>query len=127
MDYAVRPAVMGRSKIESGRALISGDLIGVAPHYLEAQYGSSATAIFLMGAASDQQTLFTAVRSVFDQDGIAENDSKSMIIRVLFDSNQQPRSNDSKIFAVGLLVKALPIERTSKLIFDNIQCNGWST
>jgi hypothetical protein len=69
MDYAVRPAIMERSKTESGGALISGDLIGVARHYLETQYGSSATAIFLMGAASDQQPLFTAVRSAFDKDG----------------------------------------------------------
>jgi hypothetical protein len=69
MDYAVRPAIMERSKTESGGDLISGDLIGVARNYLEKQYGSGATAIFLMGAANDQQPLFTAVRSVFDKDG----------------------------------------------------------
>ncbi len=69
MDYAVRPAVMERSRTESGGDLISGDLIGVARHYLETQYGSSATAFFLMGAANDQQPLFTAVRSVYDKDG----------------------------------------------------------
>jgi len=69
MDYAMQPSVMTGSKTESGGTLISGDLIGVARHYLETQYGSSATAIFLMGAASDQQPLFTAVRSVLDKDG----------------------------------------------------------
>jgi hypothetical protein len=69
MDYAVRPAIMERSKTADGGALISGDIVGAARHNLEAQYGSGATALFLMGAAVDQSPLFMANRFVLDKEG----------------------------------------------------------
>lgn len=69
MDYAVRPAIMERSKTADGGALISADIVGAARHTLETEYGSGGTAIFLMGAAVDQSPLFMANRFVQDKDG----------------------------------------------------------
>jgi neutral ceramidase len=69
MDYAVRPAVMEQSTSEKGGSLISADIVGASRHFLESQYGSGATAIFLMGAGVDQSPLFMANRFVVDKDG----------------------------------------------------------
>jgi len=69
MNYAVRPAIMERSKTADGGMLISADIVGPARRFLESQYGSGATAIFLMGADVDQAPLFMANYSVFDKEG----------------------------------------------------------
>jgi hypothetical protein len=75
MDYALAPSVMSSSKTASGGALITGDFAAVAQRYLETHSGSNdgsgATAMYLMGAAGGQQPIFTAVRSVYGNDGKA--------------------------------------------------------
>ncbi len=75
MDYALSPSVMSSSRTESGGALITGDFAAVAERYLEthsgSEDGSGATAIYLMGASGGQQSIFTAVRSVYGKDGKA--------------------------------------------------------
>lgn len=73
MDYALPPSVMSSSRTESGGALITGDFAAVAERYLEvhcgSKDGSGATAIYLMGAAGGQEPIFSAVRTVYGEDG----------------------------------------------------------
>jgi hypothetical protein len=69
MNMAVQSSIMDHSVDEKAGKLITSDLAGAATHYLESHYGSNAVALFLIGAAGDQEPYLKANRHVVNKDG----------------------------------------------------------
>ena len=69
MNLAVQSSIMDHSVDEKGGTLVTSDLAGAATHYLESHYGSCAVAMFLIGAAGDQEPYLKANRHVVNKDG----------------------------------------------------------
>ncbi|NTV91005.1 MAG: hypothetical protein HGA22_11710 [Clostridiales bacterium] len=67
--YAVQSSVMCQSVMPDGYKLISGDLAGTASDFIEKEYGGALTALFLCGAAGDQEPIFKARYNVTDRYG----------------------------------------------------------
>lgn len=59
ISFPVQSSVMNDSVMADGGRMVSGDLAGVASHYLEDEY-KGAVALFCVGAAGDQAPLFKA-------------------------------------------------------------------
>jgi hypothetical protein len=70
-NHAVQSSVMNGARGTDGGLLVSDDLAGHAMRLVENQFPGS-VAMFLPGAAGDQAPLLTAVRSVMELDGNAE-------------------------------------------------------
>ena len=76
MNLAVQSSIMDHSVVEKGGKLITSDLAGAATHYLESRYDSDAVALFLIGAAGDQEPYLKANRHVVDKDGSSSQRSE---------------------------------------------------
>lgn len=68
-NVAVQSSIMDGSERAEGGKLISADLAGAAARYVEAHYGASTVALFLVGAAGDQAPCLQANRHVVAADG----------------------------------------------------------
>ncbi len=67
--YGVRSTVMHRMTGEDGGALVSSDLCGGACEFMENVMGGDFTALFLCGAACDQEPVYKGVSNEVDKDG----------------------------------------------------------
>lgn len=68
-DYGIRSCVMNRIKDPDGGTLISSDVCGGACTYLEREFGGDFTALFLCGAACDQEPMLKGNFTELDKDG----------------------------------------------------------
>ena len=67
--FGIRSGVMFKVRGEDGGAAVSSDLCGGACTYLEEELGEDFTALFLCGAACDQEPLLKGVCNELDKDG----------------------------------------------------------
>lgn len=67
--FGIRSAVMFKVRGEDGRSPVSSDLCGGACRYLETEFGGDFTALFLCGAACDQEPLLKGICSELNQEG----------------------------------------------------------
>lgn len=67
--FGIRSGVMYKVRGEDGGSVISSDLCGGACTYLENEFGNNFTAVFLCGAACDQEPLLKGVCNELDKDG----------------------------------------------------------
>ena len=67
--FGIRSGVMFKVRDENGGSVISSDLCGGACSYLEEEFGDNFTAMFLCGAACDQEPLLKGVCNELDQNG----------------------------------------------------------
>ena len=67
--FGIRSDVMFKVRGEDGGAVVSSDLCGGACTYLEEEFGEDFTALFLCGAACDQEPLLKGVCNELDKDG----------------------------------------------------------
>lgn len=67
--FGIRSGVMFKVRGEDGGAVVSSDLCGGACTYLEEELGEDFTALFLCGAACDQEPLLKGVCNELDKDG----------------------------------------------------------
>lgn len=67
--YGVRSCVMKTSKGADGGSIITSDLCGVASMALEKEFGDGFTALFLCGAAADQEPQFKSLQTEVDKNG----------------------------------------------------------
>lgn len=68
-SYGIRSCVMMDVKGEHGGKVVSSDLCGFASKYVEEELGDGAVALFLCGAAADQEPLLKAVYEETDVKG----------------------------------------------------------
>lgn len=67
--FGIRSGVMFKVRDENGGAVVSSDLCGGACTYLEEEFGDHFTAMFLCGAACDQEPLLKGVCNELDKYG----------------------------------------------------------
>ena len=67
--FGVRSGVMHKVRGENGGSPVSSDLCGGACAYLEEEFGENFTAMFLCGAACDQEPLLKGVCNELDKNG----------------------------------------------------------
>ena len=67
--FGIRSGVMYKVRGEDGGSVISSDLCGGACMYLEEEFGHDFTAMFLCGAACDQEPLLKGICNELDKDG----------------------------------------------------------
>jgi hypothetical protein len=69
MNVSVRSVVLDESKDDNGGRAVTADPSGAAAHYVEIWYGGGTVALFLMGAAVDQEPALVGNRYVLNPDG----------------------------------------------------------
>ena len=67
--FGIRSGVMFKVRDQDSGAVVSSDLCGGACTYLEEEFGENFTAMFLCGAACDQEPLLKGVCNELDKDG----------------------------------------------------------
>lgn len=67
--FGIRSGVMYKVRGEDGGGVVSSDLCGGACMYLEEEFGEDFTAMFLCGAACDQEPLLKGTCNELDKDG----------------------------------------------------------
>lgn len=71
--YGVRSCVMKTSKGADGGGIITSDLCGVTSMALEKEFGEGFTALFLCGAAADQEPQLKSLQTEVDKNGEAQD------------------------------------------------------
>ena len=87
--YGVRSCVMMHSKTEEGGRLISSDLCGVTSAELEKEFGGVFVALFLCGAAADQEPQFKSKQTEVDKNGDLRTWDYGPVGGVLLDAQVQ--------------------------------------
>lgn len=84
--YGVRSCVMKDSKGPDGGGIITSDLCGVTSMALEKEFGGALTALFLCGAAADQEPQLKSLQTEMDKDGGVRNIDQGAIGGALLDA-----------------------------------------
>ena len=84
--YGVRSCVMKTSKGADGGGIITSDLCGVTSMALEQEFGDPFTALFLCGAAADQEPQFKSLQTEVDKNGDLRTIDQSPIGGALLDA-----------------------------------------
>lgn len=84
--YGVRSCVMKTSKGADGGGIITSDLCGVTSMALEKEFGGGFTALFLCGAAADQEPQLKSLQTEVDKNGDARDIDQGAIGGALLDA-----------------------------------------
>lgn len=84
--YGVRSCTMQHSRAEDGGSIITSDLCGVASVALEEAVGNGFSAIFLCGAAADQEPQLKSRQTEMDKNGDPQNIDFASVAGALLDA-----------------------------------------
>lgn len=120
--YNVQSSIMDKSVDQSGKRLISSDLVGYASRYVEGQYSDNVVAIYCIGAAGDQAPIYKAKFVEVDKDGCSKtvdlNEEGFFLVKLLGQDLGSQLLKTSK----NILCEALKIN--PKLERVEFKCNG---
>ncbi|MCD8341914.1 MAG: hypothetical protein LUC87_07150 [Clostridiales bacterium] len=85
-NFGIRPCVVSGLQDKQGNNLISADISGVTSNYLEQEFGNCFVAIFLCGAAGDQEPILKAKTETLNHCGIFSASSLGAEGYVLLDA-----------------------------------------
>lgn len=94
-NYGVRACVMMKSKAPDGGSIITSELTGVAGKMLENEIGDGFTALFLCGAAADQEPQLKTEWNETDKDGALRTVNMGEIGGAMLDAQAARLASDT--------------------------------
>ncbi|MBP2638865.1 MAG: hypothetical protein H6Q69_3699 [Firmicutes bacterium] len=123
MNYAVQSSIMNESVLENSGQLVTSDLGGATVRHIEQQYNDNGTiALFTIGAAGDQEPIFTSNHYTIDKNGQSSRSDIHDAGYVLVDLLGERLGSEAVRVSEG--IHAVQSQVPLRIVKDSVRCKG---